>query len=105
MELLARLAPYNPPEVAADASWVKATLAHAGIANDIYTQPSGVDLGAAAREANLTIMGAAAVPGVEVNLTNGAELSPDLSGDFKSHYDMSPVSDPRLGYIPNIHGC
>jgi len=52
LDLLARLGPYNQPEVAADRYHVASTLGQAGVANGAYCQPAGVNLTAADVAAN-----------------------------------------------------
>ncbi|KAJ6597787.1 hypothetical protein DFH09DRAFT_1304550 [Mycena vulgaris] len=80
MQLTARIAAYNLPEVASDVASVTATLKTAGIslANDSYTTPSGV---------NLT--GVVENPTDFVSLGGGwVGIAPELCGDFLSHYDV-----------------
>jgi Protein of unknown function (DUF1254) len=64
LQLTARLASYNPPEVESDVAWVNSTLELAGIVNNTYTQPKGVDLKAAELEANKSVLAAYYQPGV-----------------------------------------
>jgi hypothetical protein len=85
MELTARLAPFNLPEVSRDIPFVTATLRLAGIGRGSYVAPPGVDLAAAFLSAKDTVH--------EVqtrdfdDLGNGwTILSAKLSGDFLSHY-------------------
>ena len=89
LQLTARLSPFNPPEVARDVSWVKATLALAGLTRGFYTAPSSVDLSSAAKEANLTVSNVRHERANKNfrNLGNQwSQLRAHLSGDFKSHY-------------------
>ncbi|KAJ7671367.1 hypothetical protein DFH06DRAFT_1366141 [Mycena polygramma] len=87
MQLTARLAAFNPPEVATDVPWVVATLRLAGIHYGYYTTPSGVDLTLALSTARSKI---GAVKGEKfLSLGNGwARLPASLSANFHSHYDV-----------------
>lgn len=89
MQLTARLAAYNPPEVASDVVSINATLEAAGISmtTHTYTQPAGVDLSLAYTATQAVIMGVAESPTDFVSLGNGwVSLAPTLCGDFLSHY-------------------
>ncbi|KAJ7853612.1 hypothetical protein B0H13DRAFT_2580464 [Mycena leptocephala] len=72
MQLTARLAAYNPPEVASN--------------------PAGVDLSLAYTATQAVIMGVAESPTDFVSLSNGwVSLAPTLCGDFLSHYLLQAV--------------
>jgi hypothetical protein len=89
MQLTARLAAYNPPEVASDVVSINATLEAAGISmtTHTYTQPAGVDLSLAYTATQAVIMDVAESPTDFVSLGNGwVSLAPTLCGDFLSHY-------------------
>jgi hypothetical protein len=89
LQLTARLASYNPPEVESDVAWVNSTLELAGIVNGTYVQPKGVDLAAAALTAKGLVFNATKQPGVLLPYPNDwYAFAPDVSGDFKSHYDI-----------------
>ncbi|KAJ7692925.1 hypothetical protein B0H17DRAFT_1159588 [Mycena rosella] len=91
MQLTARLAAYNPPEVAADVASVTFMLETAGISmtHHTYTTPSGVDLSQAFAAAQALMFGIITAPGVFESLGNGwAEITPALCGDFHSRYDV-----------------
>ncbi|KAJ7141956.1 hypothetical protein C8R43DRAFT_1071568 [Mycena crocata] len=85
MQLTARLAPFNPPEVASDVRPVAAILRLAGAGRGSYTQPEGVDLPLAYTTAQ------AAVAHVKttgfISYGHGwAAIKPSLAGDFKGLY-------------------
>lgn len=87
LQLTARLAPFNPPEVKKDVPWVSSTLELAGLSGGTYTQPAGVDLAAA------VVTATEMVRAVQANSTNYDDLgnrwfrlAAGISGDFKSHY-------------------
>ncbi|KAK6995723.1 DUF1254-like protein [Favolaschia claudopus] len=95
LQLLSRVALFNPAEEASDAGRVAATLEAAGISPDSqsYTQPAGVDLASAYSTAlNLVEQ----VPSNPANLlpldssspSNWSTTLPSLSGDFHSRYDV-----------------
>ncbi len=56
LELTAKLAPYNQPEVFSDRYHVASTLGQAGLAGGVYRQPPGVNLAATAIAANATVL-------------------------------------------------
>lgn len=56
LELTAKLAPFNQPEVFSDRYHVASTLGQAGLAGGVYRQPPGVNLAAAAIAANATVL-------------------------------------------------
>ncbi|KAJ7631867.1 hypothetical protein DFH06DRAFT_1140233 [Mycena polygramma] len=101
MQLTARVAAYNPPEVAADVASIAATLEAAGISmsEHTYTQPADVDLAeayAAAQDA-LALVGASDTDFISLG-ADWTVLAPALSGDFHSHYDVRAFIALR-GYL------
>ena len=89
LQLTARLAPYNPPEVARDVSWVNTTLTLAGMTGGFYTTPTDVNLTSAAEEATLAVYNVRHKRAKKNfrDLGDGwSQLRDHLSGDFKSHY-------------------
>ncbi|KAJ7120233.1 hypothetical protein C8R44DRAFT_982082 [Mycena epipterygia] len=91
MQLTARLAEQNPPEVAADVARMNAILEAAGISISAhtYTTPAGVDLTLAYSAAQAEVSGVAAQPAYFQAL--GGEwttLLPALCGNFLGHYDV-----------------
>ncbi|KAJ6484031.1 hypothetical protein C8R45DRAFT_904234 [Mycena sanguinolenta] len=91
MQLTARLAANNPPEVIADIAPVTATLETAGISltTNTYTQPAGVDLSLAYTNAQAVISAVGQNPSDIDSLGNEwSALAPSLSGNFLSHYDV-----------------
>ncbi|KAJ6626692.1 hypothetical protein B0H10DRAFT_1780846, partial [Mycena sp. CBHHK59/15] len=91
MQLTARVAAYNPSEVAADVALITATLEAAGISmtEHNYSTPSGVNLTLAYSVAQAEVLGVAASPTDFVSLGSGwIDLAPELCGDFLSHYDV-----------------
>ncbi|KAJ7186453.1 hypothetical protein C8R46DRAFT_1273041 [Mycena filopes] len=88
MQLTARLAAFNRPEVAADVVSVACMLEAAGIdlRTNTYTQPAGVDLTAAYATAHAAILRIPDSPDF-IDLGSGwSTLDPAISGDFKSQY-------------------
>ncbi|KAJ6477196.1 hypothetical protein C8R47DRAFT_985096, partial [Mycena vitilis] len=84
MELTARLAAFNPPEVASDVAWVAQTLRLAGMNHGYYTTPPEVNLPEAYSKARSEI---AAVKAKFLSLGNGwAGFPDDLAANFHSHY-------------------
>ncbi|KAJ7690608.1 hypothetical protein B0H14DRAFT_3665311 [Mycena olivaceomarginata] len=91
VELLARVAAYNPPEDASDISRISAILEAAGISltTHTYTQPAGVDLASAYTAAMGTIAAVSSTPADFISLGGGWMTTlPSLSGDFHTHYDV-----------------
>jgi hypothetical protein len=91
MELLARVAAYNPPEDASDISRISAILEVAGISltTHTYTQPAGIDLASAYTAAMGTIAAVSSTPADFISLGGGWMTTlPSLSGDFHTHYDV-----------------
>ncbi|KAJ7714032.1 hypothetical protein B0H14DRAFT_3523113 [Mycena olivaceomarginata] len=91
MQLTARVAAYNPPEVAADVPSITTTLEAAGISltTHTYTQPSGIDLSFAYTAAQAAMLAVASNPSDFVSLGDSwTALAPPLCGDFQSHYDV-----------------
>ncbi|KAJ7772274.1 hypothetical protein B0H16DRAFT_1451349 [Mycena metata] len=87
MRLTARLAAFNPPEVATDTAWVQLTLRLAGIHNGYYSTPAGVNVSLALSAASTQI--AAVKRNDFEDLGHGwASLPPHLSADFHSNYDV-----------------
>ncbi|KAJ6483719.1 hypothetical protein C8R47DRAFT_1197178 [Mycena vitilis] len=101
MQLTARLAAYNPPEVAADVASISATLTSAGISmsEHTYTQPADVDLTeayAAAQDA-LTLVSQSSTDFLSLG-ADWTVLAPALSGDFHTHYAVRALIALR-GYL------
>ncbi|KAF7358223.1 DUF1254-domain-containing protein [Mycena venus] len=91
MQLLARFAEYNPPEVSADVPHIAATLKAAGISTSAkkYTQPAHVNLTQAYSDAQAVATAVKTIPADFVSLGGGwGTPAPALSGDLHSHYDM-----------------
>ncbi|KAF7376931.1 DUF1254-domain-containing protein [Mycena sanguinolenta] len=91
LQLTARLAANNPPDIVADIAPVTAILETAGVSltTNTYTQPTSVDLALAytAAEAVLLAVGESATD--FESLGNGWKaLAPSLCGNFLSHYDV-----------------
>ena len=89
LQLTARLAPFNPPEVRRDVPWVTSTLQLAGLAGGKYTTPPGVDLAAAAKASITRTLS------VLNDTRYWTYFSPqwfttksEVSGDFHSNYLM-----------------
>lgn len=100
LELTARLAYYNPPEVKGDVFRVSSVLKLAGMDGPFYEQPNNVNLTAAALAAEDAVMKAR--NDFKKNyrdLGNGwAQLRAHLSGDFKSHFDVRALVAAQ-GYL------
>ncbi|KAJ7481999.1 hypothetical protein FB451DRAFT_1130410 [Mycena latifolia] len=91
MQLTARLAVDNPPEVAADVPSITSTLETAGISLTArtYTTPASVDLAQAYSTAQAVLLSVTQDPAVFESLGGGwVEMTPALCGDFKSHYSV-----------------
>ncbi|KAJ7482013.1 hypothetical protein FB451DRAFT_1444865 [Mycena latifolia] len=89
IQLTARLAADNPPEVAADVASITATLEEAGISVTArtYTAPAGVNLSQAYATAEAVLFGVATDPAVFEPVGGGwVEMVPALCGDFLSNY-------------------
>ncbi|KAF7369601.1 DUF1254-like protein [Mycena venus] len=80
MELLARVAAYNPPEDASDVPRISAVFAAAGIslAKHTYTPPAGVDLMSAYTAATRAVAAVSSTPADFVALGGGWETTPPL---------------------------
>ncbi|KAJ7904046.1 hypothetical protein B0H13DRAFT_2334886 [Mycena leptocephala] len=90
-ELTARVAAYDPPEVAADVKSITATLEAAGIsmATHTYTKPADVDLDLAYSAAQAILGAVPKTPADLVSLGGGwMAFAPAVCGDFLSHYDI-----------------
>ncbi|KAA1475243.1 hypothetical protein DENSPDRAFT_415650 [Dentipellis sp. KUC8613] len=89
LQLTARLAPWNLPEVASNQQHVACNLQAAGVADGTYTQPQGVDLGIAAADAQASQKARLSQPGTNIDLGNGwTVLAPSLSGNFGVDYEV-----------------
>ncbi|KAJ6465343.1 hypothetical protein C8R45DRAFT_839817, partial [Mycena sanguinolenta] len=91
MQLTARLAAYNPPEVASEIAPITAILEAAGISmtSHTYTQPAGVDLSLAYTAAQAAVLAVASSPTDFISLgSDWTVLATALSGDFLNHYDV-----------------
>ena len=99
LQLTARLTLFNPPEVERDVVWVSSTLQLAGLIGGSYTQPAGVDLGAASVTATGAVMAAGNKSANFDDLGNGwSRLAAGISGDFKSHYVVRSLVTAQ-GYL------
>jgi hypothetical protein len=99
LQLTARLTPYNLPEVEQDVAWVNSTLELAGMSGGNYTQPDGVDIGAAAISAQHLVKVAGNNPANFDNLEHDwVRLAARISGDFRSHYVMRSLVTQQ-GYL------
>lgn len=96
LELTARLAPYNQPEVFSDRYYVASTLGQAGLAGGVYRQPPGVNLAAAAIAANATVLAEVEDPQTLYALGNGWILQ-------RPQYAVS-ISEHRHAY-PHLKWC
>jgi hypothetical protein len=99
LQLTARLAPYNPPEVEQDVTSVNSTLELAGMRDGNYTQPDGVDLEAANITAHDLVMCAGQNSTNFVDLGyNWTQLAANKSGDFRSDYVVRSLVTEQ-GYL------
>jgi len=87
LQLTARLAPYNQPEILDEITNVTAILALAGISNGAYTQPPSVNLTAASQVAQLSIAADLENPLHRLEFGNDwLQFTPEISGDFHSDF-------------------
>ncbi|KAJ7473676.1 hypothetical protein B0H11DRAFT_2036841, partial [Mycena galericulata] len=89
MELTARVAGYNLPEIEEDVASVQAMLQSAGIDGETlsYSKQDDVDLPLAYATALTQVSAVATAGGFFIAFGNGwSALQPDVSGDFHSHY-------------------
>jgi hypothetical protein len=87
LQLTARLAPYDQPEILDEITNVTAILALAGISNGTYKQPPSVNLTAAAQVAELSIEADLENPAHQVDFGNDwVQFIPEISGDFHSDF-------------------
>lgn len=87
LQLTARLAPYDQPEIPDEITNVTAILALAGISNGTYTQPPSVNLTAASQVAELSIETDLRNPAHQVHFGNGwVQFLAEISGDFHSDF-------------------
>ena len=99
LQLTARLAQFNLPEVAHDIAWVTATLRLAGLGGGSYVTPTGVNLTAAGATARTIVTEARYKSANYDDLGNGwSRLAGRLSGDFKSHYEIRSLVTAQ-GYL------
>jgi hypothetical protein len=100
LELTARLSYYNPPEVQRDVFKVSSILKLAGMEDSFYTQPTNVNLTAAALSTYETILHTRNdYKKNYLDLGNDwAELRAHLSGDFKGHFDVRALVAAQ-GYL------
>jgi Protein of unknown function (DUF1214)/Protein of unknown function (DUF1254) len=99
LKLTARIASYNPPEVESDVDWVNATLELAGIVDNTYTTPKGVNLKEAEFEANKSVLATYYKRGVRDFYRNDwSAFSADVSGNFQSNYDVRALI-ASTGYL------
>ncbi|KAK6969136.1 DUF1254-like protein [Favolaschia claudopus] len=93
LQLLSRLASFNPAEEASDAEHVATTLEAAGISvsSESYTPPAGVDLASAYTTALNLVQQVPLNPANLLPLSSDSLWSttlPSLSGDFHTRYDL-----------------
>ena len=87
LDLLARFAPFNGPEILSDTFRVGSTLGLAGLAGGIYNQPPSVNLTAISASAATSIAAVASLPSNIVPLGNGwSVLQSSVSGNFGTNY-------------------
>ncbi|KAJ7109577.1 hypothetical protein C8R43DRAFT_1139679 [Mycena crocata] len=101
LQLVARFAEHNPPEVAADVASATATLEAAGIsiADHTYTTPPGVNLTLAWEVAQDIVRSVASDPSNFPSLgENWTNVAPALCGDFQTHYAMRALIS-LTGYL------
>ncbi|PHH81541.1 hypothetical protein CDD82_513 [Ophiocordyceps australis] len=99
MQLLARLAPYNPSRNISDLNRVNTMLNRAGICDGDYTLPPGVDLAKVAEQANKSVVAQAVKPENIVNVGNGwSSLAPSAQGDYYIDYKMRAYV-AKIGYL------
>ena len=99
MRLLTAFSSYCPPQNASDVERLNGVLSEAGIANEAYNRPEGIDLGAA----NSTAVQAAAAsfsePGVLQELNNGwSMVAPEFTGNFGTNYGIR-ATVAKSGYL------
>ncbi len=92
LELTAKLAPYNQPEVFSDRYHVASTLGQAGLAGGVYRQPPGVNLDAAAIAANAIVLAEVEDPRTLDSVGNGWILQ-------KPQYAVSMSNVPLTFHI------
>ena len=98
LAVLARLFPFNPPEVTTNKTTVKETLALAGLRDGKYAKPSGVNLTAAAITANRTVVSSFAST-ILLPVNNGwTEQARANQGDFHSDY-IERAAIANSGYL------
>jgi hypothetical protein len=87
LQLTARLAPYDQPEILDEIANVTAILALAGISNGTYTQPPSANLTTASQVADLSIETDLENPAHQVDFGNDwVQFIPEISGDFHSDF-------------------
>ncbi|KAK7002285.1 DUF1254-like protein [Favolaschia claudopus] len=98
LQLLSRVASFNPAEEASDAERVATTLKTAGISvsSESYTQPPDVDLASAYNTALNLVQQVPLDPANLLPLGSSSPITwsttlPSLSGDFHARYDIHPA--------------
>ncbi|KAH8888086.1 hypothetical protein GQ53DRAFT_654934 [Thozetella sp. PMI_491] len=87
MKLAARLAPYNPPYIVGDRSWIAEKLSQAGMSDGHWIQPEGTNLTAAVAAVNASITAFRSQPGT-VNNHGNNWTSNTVIGKYDSYYQM-----------------
>jgi len=87
LDLLARFASFNGPEILSDIYRVANKLGLAGLAGGVYDQPPSVNLTAIASTAATSIAAVASLPSNLISLGNGwSVLQSSISGNFGTNY-------------------
>ncbi|KAF4629736.1 hypothetical protein G7Y89_g8408 [Cudoniella acicularis] len=87
LQLTARLAPFNQPEITSAIKNITRILELAGLKDGIYTQPANTNLSNAAAIAQLTILADLNKPGRKVDFGNGWNaFTPEVSGNFGTDF-------------------
>ncbi len=87
LEVLARIAPFNPPATAKERKRVNKILTRAGISEGVYTSPKGANLTAASALANSTLASALASVSGTQSLGNGwVSWFPTTIGNYSDDY-------------------
>ncbi|KAK7028727.1 DUF1254-like protein [Favolaschia claudopus] len=107
LQLLSRVASFNPAEEASDAEHVAATLEAAGISasSQSYTQPPDLDLASAYTTALNLVQQVPSNPANLLPLGSSAPITwsttlPSLSGDFHTRYDLRAYISISNAYPP-----
>ncbi|KIX01966.1 uncharacterized protein Z518_07905 [Rhinocladiella mackenziei CBS 650.93] len=100
LELLAKFAPFNGPELVSEKGRVGYMLSEAGISNGTYNTPqSTVDLAGAYKAALDCIAKSYAAPGVVQTLNNGwTRTASQYSGDYGTNYGIRAII-AETGYL------